>query len=82
VTLVMPEHASQRQHEEEREEKKVTSADEKHERCEQQPVDGEPHQCAWPDGLRSSFRGIWPIWRRRWCRLLWRADGSSMCCEF
>jgi hypothetical protein len=62
VTPAMTEHSAKRHHEEEGQEQKVTSADEKHERGEQQPVDGEAHQSSCLVGLCSSLRGNGPIW--------------------
>jgi hypothetical protein len=52
VAPAMTEHPAKRQQKEQGEEKEVAAADEEHQQGEQQPIDGETHQNAPPDGLR------------------------------
>jgi hypothetical protein len=56
----MTEHPAKRQQKEQREEDKVPSADEEHQQGEQQPVDGETHQNARPEGLGVRARDVSP----------------------
>jgi hypothetical protein len=44
VPLLMAEHSSERQHEEQGQKQKMTAADQEHQRRKHEPIDGEAHQ--------------------------------------